>query len=161
MVAMTQEVAARRGSAGSDAGAALGRMAACCAPAGALGGGYIGWLYGLDQALSPAGVPGYVLVGLLLGALFGMLMALPSGLLLLGLEQRGLAPAPVRVLLSALAGAASATFVLGMASGSSLTGREALLAALAGGLAAGLVATGLALPGRAGRRAGVEGRVGR
>jgi hypothetical protein len=112
---------------------------------GAFGGAFVGYLYGLDQALTAAAVPWYAATGLLIGAAAGSLLSLAPAGVLVALQHRSWATAPVRIALTALVGAAPLTLYQLLVSGFAITGEVIVFCAVVTGAPAGLAAAGLAL----------------
>lgn len=79
------------------------------AVAAALGGAFVGYLYGRDQALTAASAPWYSVGGFVIGAVAGIFLGLvPAGVFHV-LAPRTWASGPVRIAVVALAGAAPLT----------------------------------------------------
>lgn len=111
--------------------------------AGALGGTFVGYLYGRDQALTAAHVPWYAVTGLIIGAVAGFLLGLVPAGVMVALGRRTWATAPVRVAVTALAGAAPLTLSQLVLSGFSSVGEVLVFCALVTGAPAALVAAWL------------------
>lgn len=119
-------------------------MAACCGAAGAIGGVFVGWLYGRDQASHAAHIPWYGIGGLLLGAFFGLLISLAPAAVLILLRGRGWAAAPVRIVLAALAAAAPLTLYMLAVSNFDPVGEVMVFCVFVTAVPAGLAAAWLA-----------------
>jgi hypothetical protein len=112
--------------------------------AGAFGGAFVGYLYGLDQALTAATVPWYAATGLVIGAAAGSLLSLAPAGVLVALRHRRWATAPVRIALTALVGAAPLTLYQLLVSGFAMAGEVIVFCVVVTGAPAGLAAAWLA-----------------
>jgi hypothetical protein len=110
------------------------------AVAGALGGGFVGYLYGLDDAVTSSEVAIDAVAGLLLGTAVGAGSGLLPAALLVALQSRTWATTPVRVVFAALLAAAPLSVLQLLASGSTVVPEALGFCALVTGAPAAVAA---------------------
>ncbi|MGI3786468.1 MAG: hypothetical protein ACRYG2_37470 [Janthinobacterium lividum] len=128
---------ARRGE--TDLDHAVFWVAGSCMVVGAAAGCLVGWLYGRDQASAPSDVPWYGAVGLVLGVVLGLLVSVGSILVLVAIDGRPWASAPLlRAVLVAAGAAVPITLLLEAPSGFSAAPEALAFCALVSALPAGI-----------------------
>jgi hypothetical protein len=131
---------ASRGVASPDS--AVSWVAGSCMAAGALGGFAVGWLYGRDQATSTSEVPWYAAIGLVVGVVLGLLVSIGSIVVLVVIDEKPWAAAPLRAGLAAAGAAVPITVLVGVMSGFSMAPEALVFCVLISAIPAG-VATAL------------------
>ena len=128
----------------SDLDRAVVWLGGACVAAGAVGGFFVGWLYGRDQATSASSVPWYAVVGLLVGAVLGLFVSIGAIVVLVAVDgRRWAASRPLRAVLAGAGAALPGALLLEVPAGFAAA-PEALVfcvavAALPAGLATALL----------------------